>query len=489
MYSSKLVAMLRSLHKRERRRFADFAHSPYFNKHERLRAFVDYLVTHVPNEDTQALTHEAAFATLFPAEPYNEQRISDLMSYAARLLEKFLAYEREERDDTGLHLSLLNELAERRMHKPFQQQMRKLRRKHEEMRHRNEQYYLLQYRLWETSDRYFMRLQRHTKDESLQQKVDALDRFYLSAKLKNACEMVNRQHVISERYHFWLTQEVMHYLRHNIEDYREHPAILIYFHILQLLMEPDQERHFLRLKAELSEYAHYFPREEARYMYLYVQNYCIHQINKGNRDYLPELFELYQWLLDTGIIFEGDYISQWDYKNIVSAGHRMERYDWTERFIYEYKPYLPPEDRENAFNYNLAVLYYAQRAYRKAIRVLQQVHFTDVYYALGARSLLLKIYYEMEEYDGLFALIESFTVYLKRNKELSEYQQTIHLNLIRYVRKLTNLRMKRAASISAVSRQQVGQLREQIENTQAIAHLPWLERKLNELEDVMAQAS
>jgi hypothetical protein len=264
---------------------------------------------------------------------------------------------------------------------------------------------------------------------------------------------------------------------------------MVYYHILRLLLEPEEEAHFLSLKSVLKEYEDLFPRDETRYMYLYIRNYCIHQINKGNREYQPELFNLYNYLLETGIIFEGQYISQWDYRNIVLAGFRMERYDWTERFIYDYRDYLPPDDRHNAFNFNLAVLHYVKRSYRKAVRVLQSVHFTDVYYAMVARSLLVKIYYETEEYESLFALLESFSVFLKRNKKLSSYQQEIHLNLIRYVRKLANMKMKREASISAVTKRQAQQLREQIEETEAIANLPWLERKVDEFEAVVAKAS
>jgi hypothetical protein len=44
MHGSKLHHLLESLAPREMRRFVDFVHSPYYNKHERLQALVDYRI-------------------------------------------------------------------------------------------------------------------------------------------------------------------------------------------------------------------------------------------------------------------------------------------------------------------------------------------------------------------------------------------------------------------------------------------------------------
>lgn len=484
MQDSKLVSMLRQLTSRERKRFVEFVQSPYFNKHERLMALADYLYTALSEEGSaDDLDRHRVYAHVCPTEAYNEQKLADLQSYLVKLLERFLSIERYENNAFDPGLNLMTEFGEREMQKPFEGVARKLRKTQNEASYHNDRYYLNEYAYWDESDRHFMRRQRHTTDESLQQKVDALDLFFLTAKLRNTCEMINRQHVIAERYHFWLTEEVMKYLREHINDYEEQPAIMVYFHILEALLHPDDEDHFTKLKNTLQRYADCFPREETRYMYLYVQNYCIHKINQGRAEYLPELFGLYQWLLETGYILENGNLSQWDYKNIVSAAHRLEKYQWAAQFLEEWKAYLPESDRENAYNYNRAVLHYAQKEYGPALRVLQTVEFTDVYYALGARGLMLKIYYEMGEYEPLYALLESFKVYLKRNKHISNYQKTIHLNLIKLLRRLTNLRMRHLASRSAVGEKQLSKLREKIEETGQMANMTWFERKLSEFEE------
>jgi hypothetical protein len=467
----------------------DFVHSPYFNKHERLMAMADYLYAALTEPDGAELSKEAIFAYLFPAEAYHEQRMADLQSYLVKLLERFLAQHHLEQHPFHEQYHLMAELAQRNLDKQYLQAFRGLEKQQEKRTHRNEDFFLHQYMMWNESDHFFMRQQQRTRDESLQQKVDALDLFYLTAKLKNACEMVNREHVISVNYNYWLTEELLNYLRDNIADYQAYPPIVVYYHILLTLMEPDDPAHYPRLKGVLNDARPYFQqptatareREEVRYMYLYVQNHCIHQINRGHPEFLRELFELYKWLLESEIIFEGEYLSQWDYKNIVTAGHRLEEYSWTEQFIYEYRDRLHPEVRENAFNYNLATLALQQKDYRKALKVLQEVQFSDVYYALGGRVLLARIYYETRDFEPLFSLMDSFQIFIKRNKSISEYQQKLHLNFIKMLRKLTTLRSKLPEEGATLDKKLAEKLQASLNTTPEVAASTWLRAKVREL--------
>lgn len=496
MYGSKLLVMAQALEARELRRFVDYVHSPYFNKHERLNAFADYLYTAITERDPTAFNRQAVYTYLFPGEPFNEQRLADLMSYLTKLLEGFLAQERFEADAFQRSYYLLTDLGERNQDKFRDSTFRKLRKQQGKRAHRNETYLLHEYLVWDESDHYFMRQQQRTQDESLQHKVDALDLFYLTAKLKNACEMVNRAHVIAVDYKYILTEELLRYLDDHIEAYLDYPPIQVYYHILRTLKNPEEPVYYEELKKVLDTARPYFQeksasqreQEEVRYMYLYVQNYCIHQVNRGRKHYLRELFELYKWLLESRILFEGEYLSQWDYKNIVSAGHRLEEYDWTEGFIHRYREHLAPEVRENAFNYNQAVLLYHQHDYRAAKRLLQEVQFTDAYYALGGRVLLLRIYFEVKDWEPLYSLLDSFQVFLKRNKQISTYQQEIHLNFLRLVRKLTRLRTQQEVDENSVTPEKVAALHQEIAQSREVAARQWLEQQTDALTRLVAQA-
>ena len=63
-------------------------------------------------------------------------------------------------------------------------------------------------------------------------------------------------------------------------------------------------------------------------------------------------------------------------------------------FIELHLHHLPPNERDNAHTYNSAMLCYYRKQYRQAVKLLQTVEFTDLYYQLDARSILLKVYFE-----------------------------------------------------------------------------------------------
>ena len=52
--------------------------------------------------------------------------------------------------------------------------------------------------------------------------------------------------------------------------------------------------------------------------------------------------------------------------------------------------------------------------------MLLKVEFNDVYYHLDSKSLLMKVYFELDEYDAFSSLVDAFKIYLRRNQTISE---------------------------------------------------------------------
>jgi hypothetical protein len=91
---------------------------------------------------------------------------------------------------------------------------------------------------------------------------------------------------------------------------------------------------------------------------------------------------------------------------------------------------------------------------------------------LDSKILLLKTYYELEEVDAFFSLIDSFYVYLRRNDLISNYQKTICLNFVKFVKKLMRIKLgdKKAAE----------KLLEEIQETKHVASISWLIKKTSD---------
>ena len=189
---------------------------------------------------------------------------------------------------------------------------------------------------------------------------------------------------------------------------------------------------------------------------------------------MTELFHLYNDLINKEIIFLNDELSPWTFKNISVVALRLGKYDWVESFINNYNIKLPPESRDNAVTYNLAQLYFYQKKYDKVIEQLQNVEYEDVSYNLDSKTMLLATYYEIDEMEALYFLLESFRAYLNRHKDIPVSAKKNYSNLIKFTKKLIKIIPGDSKAIK--------KLREDISQTTGIVSIRWLKEKITQLE-------
>ena len=479
MRESKFTKALETLDAWELRHLSDFVHSPFFNKHERVTALFDRLISLAPHYPADLLQRQVLHHELFPQEPFDEQKFKDLLSLSMKLLRQFMAYYRIRQNTYTTGMAMLEELRERNWDAEF---LKGHERMGEELQKREEK----------LQERYLKRLQlqelwitfqgisaSRRADDSIQVASDMLDAYYILCKLKYGVEMANRQNVVAQEFDTGPLPLLLDYLQAQPALLEQYPAIEMYFLIYRCLTQPDQSETFERLRDRMRDHLPTFPLQEKREIYGYAINFCIRQVNKGNKPYLHTLLELYQAALEDGALFSEGSLSQWDYKNIVSAGLKVGNYEWSENFIEQYKSRVEPASRENAYTYNLASLYFEQGDYKRALRLLQHVEFSDVFYHLGAKVMLLKSFYELNDHEALMSICDSFKIYLKRNKTLSKAHYTVNFNLVGFTRRLAELRRKAPLIPSPDLKTKLQTLQSEITQAGAVAQLPWLMSKLN----------
>ncbi len=470
MLNSKLLDILKCCSTKQLTRFGEFVQSPYFNKNTELSDFYGYVRQFAPKFINKKLERQTLFAALYPGQAYNEKKLGYLMSDLVKLLEDFLAIHRFETDPSKMSYQLLRTYDEWGLEKHYNNTMREAITLQEKQPIRDSEYFYSQYKLEELNSVVFDKRRKRVYDNSLQKAIDNLDLHYLTLKLKYSCELANRKNVIATQYELRLLDEILLYLKeHPMDDV---PAIAIYYQILMTLLESDDDEHFIQLKDLLNRHADKFDVNEARDMYAYAQNYCIKKINTGHLNFLNDLFELYKTVLSKKLIFINEELPHWTYKNIVSSAMRLQEYDWAEEFIEQYKHHLTPEHAETAYAYNLANLHFNRQQYDEALELLQKVEYTD-YYQLNVKVLLLKIYYELDEIEPLYSLLDAFKIFLKRNKRVSEYQKNIYINLIKFV--------KKAIKIVPGDKRKAVELGVQIKEKKEVADINWLLEKVDEI--------
>ncbi len=426
MQKSKLMEAIRALEEAERASFRRFAASPYFNENEELLQLLDYILSFEPAFEEEGLSKEAAFRSLFPGQPYEDKRMRYLMSGLNKLLEEFLVINRYREQENRRLLGMMEISTERGLEKAYRQSQRQLIQLLEEAPHRGEEYFFEQMRRGEIEERHFQLQRLRQYDASIEHASDYLDRHYFLQKLRYACIMLDRQAILKGHYSLNISQEWMTHLQ--AQNFFNEPIISLYFTILQALLEEEEEAYFQALKKNLAEAGPGIPPDNMQDIYLFAINYCARKIRKGRDDYGPEALRLYMAGIESGVLINAGQLSPWAFTNVVKLALRLKRYSWIERFIPKYAPLLPEAFRENALHYNLAELYYYTQRFKQAQEHLIQVAYSDLNYYLGARVLLAKIYFETDATEPLLSLIAAFTIFLKRNKQLSGELKETYLN-------------------------------------------------------------
>lgn len=482
MHKSRLITLIKTLSPAEMRRFDTFAASPYFNTQERLLALWRFLHQATPDFPPQLVNRKKAFALMYPGETFEEQKVHDQSSALLKLLERFLAqqvFEEESYEYEIKHLAGLQGKAPDLFSRRFQQASKRM----ESLPVRDGAYHLAQLQLAQMGDNMGGKLRMRNAQESLVQSMSYLDIHFLATKLRTLCELLNRQKIVQTEYSVAMMDEIESFLYRPDNPYQDIPVVAIYFQVY-LMLSNSGETHFRELLTLLDAHNGKFQQREAYSLYAYAQNYCIRQINSGNPAYMEELFQIYQRLLDTQLLLQAGILPHEHYKNITTVGLRLKHFAWVESFLEQYKPRLEQEIRENAYTYNLAVFYMEKGAFKQAMRHLQQVSFTDVYYDLSARAILLRVYYELQEDDSLGYLVHAFRAFLKRNKLISQQHSKNILNLIRFVRQLSRLRQRKPFLEQEEFKNRLQKIQEAVKVSSGISNANWLRSKIQELAPV-----
>jgi hypothetical protein len=437
MNNSQLLLSIQTLSEKEKERFEQFLHSPYHNQQAK------------PIELWQELKHKSLencgskaelFAQIWPEESYRDQRMRDVISQLFRLLKQFWVLEEQQKDSPRQKILLLRQLKKRRLARSFRIEAKGLAQQLQQSPKRERRHW--QHSLWlaEEEDEFFALQAVRKADSRLQEKMHALDRYYLIEKFQQACEMLNRQRIVEVSYEMPLLESLIDELKKDAQSYLNEPAINIY---LQVLLTLQGEADYQELARKLIDVPSFMAEEEARALFKYAQNHCIRQSNAGKREFLQKLFDLYQLQLKNGLLFRAGKMSHTDFKNIVTVSLRLKAFDWTQAFIEQYHQSVAEPHRANVYRFCQANYHYEKGDLRAALSELQGLEFTDVHYQISARVLLLKVFYRQEDQEAARYSIKAFEGFLKRNKELPAGLRQSNLHFLTWTKRLLRLQEKK----------------------------------------------
>ncbi len=467
MENSKLLVLVRTFSVAECRELSEFASCQLHSKKAYIAELLDFILAKAPDFNPQNLQKEQAWKHLYPNKPYNDTRIRRLMTDAQKLCEQFIVYKQLNQNQIQQKIYQLQYYRSHKLKKHFDSTLREIEKLKTQYQKTNIWTPFYEFAIEREKSIFIAQQRIRTVEPNLQLMTDKLDLFYLVNKLKSCCYILNYQNLNAKEYQLPLLEEVLQHL--NKLDETQHPLLQFYYQALLTLSEEKSLEYFRKMKQILQENHPVFESKELVDMFVFARNYCIKQANKGNTHFLQDLFDLYQLETELGLIVIDNQLSPFTYKNVVTLGIKLKKFEWTENFIETYKEYLVDEFRASTYAFNLARLYFDQGAFEKVIPLLYQVAYKEIFLELSAKTMLMKTYYELEEFDALESFIDSFQMFLRRKKSLA-YHQVNYLNLLKFVRRMIRLDRSNKTKINA--------FKEEVKNATDLADANWLIEKL-----------
>ena len=433
MYNSKLISVFLGLNGTEKRAINKFVSSPFFNKRSEVSDLWRYLISSA-KEGAPAYQKERIFKSVFPGQAYNDKKMRHVSSWLLQCIEQYLALASYWRTPIIGTLHQARVYNQKKLVKHFQQTIKTGQSQLEDMP-RGPEFFYYNY-LLEFEQYSFVGSRSRINENNLRQMSTALDKHLFMSKLKQACIMLSHRSVFTTEYDFKLVNLLLEFL--NESEYLQEPGIACYYYCYRALSE-NNEACFRSFRDTLHEHQHQLPTEDVGPLYFFAINFCIRKLNTGDVAYRRETFELYRSGLSEGILITNGELSRFAYNNIVSTGLPLGEFDWLEQFIHQYKEAIDPKFRATNFTYNLAKLHFTKKDYEEAMRLLIQISERDLLLNLDAKVMLIRIYYEQDEFTALTSLLSSFNVMLDRKKVLS-YHKTHYKNIIRFTNRLLHLK-------------------------------------------------
>ncbi len=473
MEQSRLIKYISALDSREQDRFRQFVHSPYFNQHEKTTELLEIILA-AQGKSAKHLERSSVFRKLFPREAYDEQKLHNHMSYLMKLYHRFLAVEYMEGTPFLQELFTMEQAYAKFQFDLMNNRGQQLNKKLQSTSHRDADFHYVSHRLHHLSGYHRAMFIDRSQSKSLQQMLDHFDYYYLAVKLKDCCHLTANMILMNTHYAFPLLEPMLDHIKENWKVYRQEPSIELYYNILMSLREEHDPQYYHELKKIMAERIDSLSPEEGNDLYQFSNNYCVRQINAGRSEYQRELFQLYKQGLQTGLLYTNDVLDEWAYKNITTLGCRLKEFAWTENFIQQYKSKLPEQRQENAYRYNLAYLYYTKQMYEETLSTLLHVQFTDVKYHLNTNFLLLRTYYAMRDTEALLSLLETFRIYVIRNRKMTTELKRGYTNFLRFAKRLVLLKHQSTTYSKKSLQEKLEKLTKKIESTDNVINRYWL---------------
>lgn len=444
MKRSSLIEAFKTFTPKEIKEFTEFVASPFFNKNVNVIKLFDVVKKNYPDFDETKIEKEKVFSKLFPGKPYKDSTLRLLMFYLYELVERFLGYQKFQNDPFRSKDILLKELFERKLFKDYERTIDAANKELDELKVRDNFYYEYRYlfaehKLSYLAEIYMGKYEKYLTKDNIQLFSDNITYFYLISVLKFYAITLNTMYL----YNVKIDTEIFENILKNFktEHFQNAPMILIYYRVIMLFIEPENEENYYKLKELVIDHETEIGPAIGD-LYINLENYCVRRLRNGNLKFLEESFRVYELELNKKSYLNHGYMPNSFYSSMVVTASKLKKYKWLRNFINDYKDEIHKDSRDAYYYYGLAYLENEEGNFEKALEALAKSKPEEVYLKMDLRILQSRIYFGLKWILPLQSLLDTFKKTVQNNKFMTEMRKNQYLKFIKYTNQLNNIRYK-----------------------------------------------
>ncbi len=471
--TNRVFSVLERLSASDMKRLHKFMLSPFFNQSKILLTLFEVFAEYT-EKTKRGFVKEKVWARVFPNKPYNDTNFRKACSDLMELVEQFMAVEAYLRNSKYAELDRIDYIIQNNVQPLFKGVINAQHQLHQSREYRRYSDYYFAY----SFEKKFYRLMNYDvkMDQSLNlDKIsDNLDLFYLVEKLKLLNNAVINNIIGNKGHDMNDVTAILKLCEHY--DLEQHPELAINYYAYQILSTGENLEAFYKLKSILGQYAAQAPQSEGISFFDAILNYCVGRVNKGDKEFLQEYFDIFESGISLGIFIVNGELAARRFNNIVITGLRLGKHDWAQKFVNDNTQLLPSDTRSNTYKFNMARVCLYKKDYGNVLNNVRDIEYDDIFINLISKVMITIAYYELDEYEALDTFVETYRTFLNRQRDLPEGIKNGYINFLGFVRRLTRLKTNDTTAIQ--------KLREEIGNARATTvNQEWLLEKIGEFGD------
>lgn len=461
--------------------FEKFISSPFFNRGRNYIPYFNQIKKFYPKFDDVKMTPEYIYSKLYPGKKYNKQILWNMTSSMLSMCEDFLMYVSLRRDKFERERQVAEELFERRLSGYYKKKLN-------EMETALDNLGIGSAYFRQKAELEDGRMAYHFIEDTQQFLPDLVDKkgnyvilhfmreiSDIIGSMRTSKSMYNKGYEESIPYKFVTNLMLDKIVEYAYKSKFKYASVLdIYYETIMLSLEYDNKEHFFRLKELFEENHHLFTKEEKHLVAAELTNYCVQKMNEGDSSLRKANFELDKFKLKHEIVLISRILPKVTFMQILGNALYLKEFEWAEKYIEEYAPKLKPSYQKPTKVLCYAHMFYLQKNYGKVLEYLSKVEFIDTLDKIYVRTLYIRTYYEMKEFETLRSYLETAKHFYEKNPHVSNVLRGNNIKFIGCMNRLLS-------AIESNDDFEMEKILKFIKNDNTVANGLWIAEKIEEI--------